>query len=53
MIVCLGWAVINYDAIATSHGWPEVLPLNGLLWPPIVGATVFYIGQTVAMVGLA
>lgn len=47
MIICFGVAVINYDAIARSSGWVEVLPLNGLVSPPIVGATVFYIGQTV------
>ena len=47
MLVYFGLAVINYDAIAARSGWPPVLPLNGLLSPPIVGGLVFYIGQTV------
>ena len=47
MLVYFGRAVINYDAIAARIGWPQVLPFSGLLLPPIVGATAFYIGQTV------
>jgi len=47
MLVYFGLAVINYDAVATRSGWPEVLPFNGLLSPPLVGSAVFYIGQTV------
>jgi hypothetical protein len=36
MLICFRLAVINYDAIATSSGWPVVLPLEGLLSPPSV-----------------
>ena len=42
-----GAALINYNAIAIQFDWPEILPLSDLLPPMIVGATVFYIGQTV------
>jgi hypothetical protein len=47
MIICFGLAVINYDAMAGRSGWPPILPLSGLLSPLILGAAVFYIGQTV------
>jgi hypothetical protein len=47
MLVYFGIAVINYDVVAARSGWPLVLPLTGLLLPAIVGATAFYIGQTV------
>ena len=48
MLIYFGLAVINYNAIATRVGWPQVLPLeNEQLLPAIVGATAFYIGQTV------
>ena len=47
ILVYFGAALINYNAIATRFDWPEVLPLSGLFPPAIVGATVFYIGQTV------
>ena len=47
VLVYFGLAVINYDAIATRSGWPQVLPLNGLLPPVLVGAAAFYICQTV------
>jgi tungstate transport system substrate-binding protein len=46
LLICFGLAVINYDATAVRYGWTSVLPLNGVLSPPIVGATAFYIGQT-------
>jgi tungstate transport system substrate-binding protein len=46
MLVCFGLAVISYDAIAGRSGWPLVLPLESLLWPPVVGVAAFYIGQT-------
>jgi hypothetical protein len=46
MLICFGWAVINYDAIAALSGWQLVLPLDSLLLLPIVGAVAFYIGQT-------
>jgi amino acid transporter len=47
IIVCFGAALINYNAIATQLGWPEVLPVNSLLPPATVGAAAFYIGQTI------
>ena len=47
ILVYFGTALINYNAIAIRFDWPEVLPLSGLFLPAIVGATVFYIGQTV------
>ena len=47
ILVYFGGALINYNAIAIQFDWPEVLPLSDLLLPVIVGATVFYIGQTV------
>ena len=47
IIVYFGAALINYNAIAKQFDWPEVLPLSDLLPPVIVGATAFYIGQTV------
>jgi hypothetical protein len=47
ILVCFGAALINYNAIAIQFDWPAVLPLSDLLLPVIVGATVFYIGQTV------
>src|SRR5262249_18918727 len=43
----LGGAVKNYNAIAIRLDRPEVLPLNALFPPVIVGAAAFYIGQTV------
>ena len=46
IIVYFGAALINYNAIATELGWPEVLPITRLLQPAIVGAAAFYIGQT-------
>jgi tungstate transport system substrate-binding protein len=46
MLVCFGLAVISYDVIAGRSGWPLVLPLESLLWPPFVGVAAFYIGQT-------
>jgi tungstate transport system substrate-binding protein len=46
MLVCFGLAVISYDVIAGRSGWPLVLPLESLLWPPVVGVAAFYIGQT-------
>jgi hypothetical protein len=47
IIVYFGAAVINYNAMAVRFDWPEVLPLNDLLPPVILGAAAFYIGQTV------
>jgi hypothetical protein len=47
ILVYFGAAVINYNAIAVRLDWPEVLPLNDLFPPVIVGAAAFYIGQTV------
>ena len=47
IIVYFGAALINYNAVATQFDWPEVLPLDRLLPPAIVGAATFYIGQTV------
>ena len=49
MLIYLGLAVINYNAITTGVGWPQVLPSkkNELLLPVIVGTTAFYIGETV------
>jgi len=46
MLIYFGLALINYDAMATRSGWQPVLPLKGLLSPPIVGAVIFYVGQT-------
>ena len=46
LTICFGFAIINYDAIATRSGWPPALPLQGLLSPPIIGGVIFYIGQT-------
>src|SRR5215472_9355006 len=46
MGIYFGLAVINYDAIATRFGSPSALPLKTEVSPPIVGLTVFYIGQT-------
>jgi hypothetical protein len=47
ILVYSGAALINFNAIAIQFDWPEILPLSDLLPPMIVGATVFYIGQTV------
>src|SRR5215472_6689619 len=47
MLIYFGLALINYDAMATQSGWQPVLPLKGLLSPPIVGAVIVYVGQTV------
>jgi hypothetical protein len=47
IIVYFGAALINYNSIAVRLDWPEVLPLSDLLPTVIVGATAFYIGQTV------
>jgi hypothetical protein len=47
MLVCFGLALINYDAMAIRSGWPPALPLTSALSPPIVGAAIFYIGQTI------
>jgi hypothetical protein len=47
MLVYFGIAVINYDAFATSSGWPQLLPITNPFSPLIVGTVVFYIGQTV------
>jgi hypothetical protein len=47
MFIYFGVAIINYDAAATSVGWPPALPLQGSLPPPIVGVVIFYIGQTI------
>src|SRR5262249_49666324 len=46
MLIYFGMAVINYDAMITWFGWPSPLPLTGLVSAPILGAAVFYIGQT-------
>jgi len=46
MLVYFGLAVINYDAIAALAGWPLILPFDRPLSPPILGALVFYVGQT-------
>jgi hypothetical protein len=46
MLIYFGLAVINYEAIATLSGWPQILPLSPFS-PLIVGMVVFYIGQTV------
>src|SRR5262249_34908199 len=45
MLIYFGLALIDYDAMATRSGWQPVLPLKGLLSPPIVGAVVFYVGR--------
>jgi hypothetical protein len=47
MFTYFGLAIINYDAIATRIGWSPILPLQSALPPPLVGALVFYIGQTI------
>jgi hypothetical protein len=47
--VLIGWfglAIISYDAITVGSDWPPALPLQGLLSPPIIGALIFYVGQT-------
>ena len=46
LTICFGFAIINYDAIAIRSGWPPALPLQGLLSSPIIGAVIFYVGQT-------
>ena len=46
LIICFGFAIINYDAMAVRSGWPPALPLQDLLSPPIIGLVIFYIGQT-------
>ena len=46
MLIWFGLAFINYDAMAKQSGWPPALPLQGLLSPPIIGAVIFYVGQT-------
>jgi hypothetical protein len=46
MLICIGLAVINYDAMATRSGWPQALPLS-IFSPLFFGTVVFYIGQTV------
>jgi len=46
MLIYFGLALINYDAMTTRSGWQPVLPLKGPLSPPIVGAVIFYVGQT-------
>jgi hypothetical protein len=46
LTVCFGVAIINYDAMALRSGWLPALPLQGLLSPPIIGAVIFYVGQT-------
>jgi hypothetical protein len=46
LTVCFGLAIINYDAMAIRSGSPPVFPLQGLLSPPIIGAVIFYVGQT-------
>jgi len=45
-LVYFGLAAINYDAIAALAGWPLILPFDRPLSPPILGALVFYVGQT-------
>jgi glucan phosphoethanolaminetransferase (alkaline phosphatase superfamily) len=45
MLICFGMAIIHYDAVATRSGWSTALPLKPLS-PPILGAAVFYFGQT-------
>ena len=47
MIIYFGLAVINCDAMAARSGCSPILPLSGLLSSLILGAAVFYIGQTV------
>jgi hypothetical protein len=47
ILVYFGAAIVNYNAIIRFFDWPEVLPLSGRLPPAIIGAAVFYIGQTV------
>ena len=46
LTVCFGLAIINYDEMAIRSGSPPVFPLQGLLSPPIIGAVIFYVGQT-------
>jgi len=46
MLIYFGLALINYDAMAARSGWQPMLPLKGLLSAPIVGAVIFYVGQT-------
>ena len=46
LLIWFGLALINYDAIAAQAGWPLILPLDRALSPLILGAVVFYIGQT-------
>src|SRR5215470_9613411 len=47
ILICFGLTIINYDMIGKSFEWPPELPLQGLLSPPIFGAAIFDIGQTV------
>jgi len=46
LTVWFGLAIINYDVITIGSGWPPALPLRGSLSPPIIGAVIFYVGQT-------
>jgi hypothetical protein len=46
MTIFFGLALINYNAMAIQSGWPQALPLTSALSPPIIGAVVFYVGQT-------
>jgi hypothetical protein len=46
MLICFGLALINYDAAAIRSGWSLALPIKSPLAPPIVGATIFYIGRS-------
>ena len=46
LLIWFGLALINHDAIAAQAGWPIILPLDRALSPLILGAVVFYIGQT-------
>ena len=46
MLIFFGLATLRFDAVATQSGWPSELPLTPLS-PPIVGASAYYIGQTV------
>jgi hypothetical protein len=46
MTIFFGLVLINYNAMAIQSGWPQALPLTSALSPPIIGAVVFYVGQT-------
>jgi hypothetical protein len=53
MLIYFGLAVIHYDAVAKSVGWPLALPLTDSLPPHHRCSSFLYRPNGVAMVGLA